>query len=44
MGLVRVGAMVMPRAPIISTWQGMADEDEVAEQVEAMDSSLLPPG
>lgn len=33
----------MPRAPIVSTWQGMADMDEV-EEVEAMDSSLLPPG
>lgn len=42
--VMNVGAMVMPRAPIVSAWQGMADEDEVAAEVEAMDSSLLPPG
>lgn len=34
----------MPRAPIVSTWQGMADEDDATAEVEAMDSSLLPPG
>lgn len=30
-------------APITSPWSGMADEG-VVEEVEAMDSSLLPPG
>lgn len=40
----RSGLMVMPRAPISSPWQGLADEDAPAEEVEAMDSSLLPPG
>ncbi|KAM0790051.1 hypothetical protein ACM66B_005379 [Microbotryomycetes sp. NB124-2] len=40
----RTGLMVMPRAPISSPWSGMADEDAPAEEQEAMDSSLLPPG
>lgn len=40
----RSGLMVMPRAPISSPWQGLADEDAPAEEAEAMDSSLLPPG
>ncbi|BGP41736.1 acetolactate synthase, regulatory subunit [Rhodotorula kratochvilovae] len=40
----RTGLMVMPRAPITSPWSGMADEDVVAEEVEAFDASLLPPG
>ncbi|ORY77237.1 small subunit of acetolactate synthase-domain-containing protein [Leucosporidium creatinivorum] len=40
----RSGLMVMPRAPITSPWSGMADEDVAADEVEAMDSSLLPPG
>lgn len=35
----------MPRAPISSPWTGM-DDDDLAPvvEVEAMDSSLLPPG
>ncbi|GAA6017081.1 hypothetical protein JCM10207_001479 [Rhodosporidiobolus poonsookiae] len=40
----RTGLMVMPRAPISSPWSGMADEDAPAEDVEAFDASLLPPG
>ena len=32
-----------PTAPITSPWSGMAD-DEAVEEVEVMDSSLLPPG
>ncbi|TNY23071.1 small subunit of acetolactate synthase-domain-containing protein [Rhodotorula diobovata] len=39
----RTGLMVMPRAPISSPWSGMAD-DGVAEEAEAFDASLLPPG
>lgn len=39
-----IGAMVMPRAPIASPWQGMADNDEPEEESEGVDSSLLPPG
>ncbi|BGP18023.1 hypothetical protein JCM10213_008442 [Rhodosporidiobolus nylandii] len=39
----RTGLMVMPRAPISSPWSGMADEG-AAEEVEAFDASLLPPG
>lgn len=31
-------------APISSPWSGMGDEEEPEEEVEAMDSSLLPPG
>lgn len=33
----------MPRAPITSDWVGLADE-QVEEEAEAVDSSLLPPG
>ncbi|KAL8287267.1 hypothetical protein RQP46_003719 [Phenoliferia psychrophenolica] len=40
----RSGLMVMPRAPITSPWSGMADDLDTVEEVEAMDSSLLPPG
>ncbi|POY70033.1 hypothetical protein BMF94_6970 [Rhodotorula taiwanensis] len=40
----RSGLMVMPRAPIHSTWSGLADEEVVTEDVEAFDASLLPPG
>lgn len=40
----RSGLMVMPRAPISSPWQGLADDEPPAEEAEAMDSSLLPPG
>ncbi|GAA5869861.1 hypothetical protein JCM8547_008092 [Rhodosporidiobolus lusitaniae] len=40
----RTGLMVMPRAPISSPWSGMADTEEVSEDVEAFDASLLPPG
>ncbi|GAA6002564.1 acetolactate synthase regulatory subunit [Rhodotorula paludigena] len=40
----RSGSMVMPRAPIASPWSGMADEDAAADEVEAFDASLLPPG
>ncbi|SDA01369.1 BZ3500_MvSof-1268-A1-R1_Chr10-1g02606 [Microbotryum saponariae] len=39
----RSGLMVMPRAPIKSDWAGMADDGEM-EDVEAFDTSLLPPG
>ncbi|KAI5481182.1 hypothetical protein MNV49_005617 [Pseudohyphozyma bogoriensis] len=40
----RSGLMVMPRAPIHSPWSGMEDDDAPIAAVEAMDSSLLPPG
>lgn len=39
----RTGMMVMPRSPIDSPWQGMADSDE-ADDVAAIDAGLLPPG
>lgn len=34
----------LPTAPITSPWSGMADDGAAVEEVEAMDSSLLPPG
>ncbi|KAK4703220.1 acetolactate synthase I/III small subunit, partial [Phenoliferia sp. Uapishka_3] len=40
----RSGLMVMPRAPITSPWSGMADDGAAVDEIEAMDSSLLPPG
>ncbi|KAM0751140.1 acetolactate synthase [Meredithblackwellia eburnea MCA 4105] len=40
----RSGLMVMPRAPITSPWSGMADDNGAVEEVQALDSSLLPPG
>ncbi|GAA5964945.1 hypothetical protein JCM8115_007090 [Rhodotorula mucilaginosa] len=40
----RSGLMVMPRAPIKSTWAGLADEEMAADESEAFDASLLPPG
>ncbi|POW09612.1 hypothetical protein PSHT_09079, partial [Puccinia striiformis] len=41
----RTGMMVMPRSPIESKWQGMADnEDEAIDEVDAIDAGLLPPG
>ncbi|OAV87302.1 hypothetical protein PTTG_04976 [Puccinia triticina 1-1 BBBD Race 1] len=39
----RTGMMVMPRSPIDSNWQGMADSDQ-ADEVDAIDAGLLPPG
>ncbi|KAA1064276.1 hypothetical protein PGTUg99_005343 [Puccinia graminis f. sp. tritici] len=36
----RTGMMVMPRSPIDSNWQGMADSDE-AEEVDAIDAVSL---
>jgi len=39
----RSGLMVMPRAPIDSTFRGLADEATV-DELEAVDTSLLPPG
>ncbi|PLW20185.1 hypothetical protein PCANC_09844 [Puccinia coronata f. sp. avenae] len=39
----RTGMMVMPRSPIDSNWQGMTDSGE-ADEVDAIDAGLLPPG
>jgi len=39
----RTGMMVMPRSPIDSNWQGMSDSAE-ADEVDAIDAGLLPPG
>ena len=40
----RTGTMVMPRSPIISPWRGMTDDEPTAEEREAIDAGMLPPG
>ncbi|GAA95146.1 hypothetical protein E5Q_01801 [Mixia osmundae IAM 14324] len=40
----RTGTMVMPRAPIISQWSGMSDEEPLEEETVQIDASQLPPG